>query len=74
MTVRDDSDKVVGSAFLAAGTLDMNGTSPVCVFAFTVAGIPDAKSYTIEVGNRRGVTYAAEDLNADRWSFELTAK
>lgn len=74
VTVRDDTDKVVGSAFLAAGTLAMTTAKPVCVFDFTVTGIPDAKSYAIEIGHRRGVTFSAADLEADKWSVELTAK
>ena len=73
VTVRDDTDKVVGSAFLAAGTLAMTTAKPVCVFEFTVTGIPDAKSYAIEIGQRRGVTYSAADLEANEWSLALTA-
>lgn len=72
VSVRDDADKVVGSGALAAGTLDFT-THVVCVFRFSVTGIPDATFYTVEIGSRGKLTFSKDDLDAKHWSIVMTA-
>jgi hypothetical protein len=71
VSVRDDTDKVVGAGSLAAGTLGFMAAA-VCFFAFTVEGVPDAKFYTVEVGHRGKLTFSAADLEAKHWVADMT--
>jgi Uncharacterised protein family UPF0547 len=69
--VRDDTDKVVGSASLTSGTLAFD-KAPECIFRFTVDGVSDAKFYTIEVGGRGKLAFSADSLKATNWSAALS--
>lgn len=72
VTVRDDTDKVVGTAALGSGTLGFS-SNPVCVFTFTVPDVPAAKFITVEVGHRGSLTFSAADLDTQHWSVQIQA-
>jgi Uncharacterised protein family UPF0547 len=72
VTVRDETDRVVGTVALGSGTLGFTSTA-VCVFTFTVPDVPAAKFITVEVGHRGSLTFSAADLDTQHWSVQIQA-
>jgi Uncharacterised protein family UPF0547 len=72
VTVRDETDRVVGTVALGSGALGFTSTA-VCVFKFTVPDVPDAKFISVEVGHRGRLTFSAADLDTQHWSVQIQA-
>lgn len=60
VTVEDASGTVVGSGSLGAG----HPSPGVCVFAFTVKGVPSSKFYKVEVSHRGYITVDKSEVGA----------
>jgi hypothetical protein len=71
VTVEDETGRVVGVGTLGEGRLDY-GSEAVCVFPFTVVGVPRAAFYTVSVGRRGGLAFSFEDLSSQGWFAGLT--
>jgi hypothetical protein len=69
VVVTNEQGTVIGT-----GSLGLGSTSPDrdCVFNFTVADLPEARFYGVEVSHRGKVTFSREQLEQDRWNVELT--
>jgi len=66
--VRDEAGKTVGSTELV---YDSQSSAGQCVYRWEMT-VADAKSYSIEVGQRGAGTYSAADLNRRYWQVATT--
>ena len=66
--VRDEAGNTIGSTELV---YDSHSSASQCVYRWEV-NVGDAKSYSIEVGERGAGTYSAEDLNRRHWQIATT--
>ena len=66
--VRDEAGTTVGSTELV---YDSHSSASQCVYRWEMT-VGDAKSYSIEVGQRGAGTYSAEDLNSRYWQVATT--
>jgi hypothetical protein len=69
VVVTNEQGTVIGTGSLGQGSTSPDGD---CVFNFTVAGVPEARFYGVEVSHRGKVTFSHEQLDQDRWNVELT--
>lgn len=80
VVVKDGAGEVIGTGSLQLGTV-----GPVsddwrevlrsdCVMRFTVRTTREADFYTIEVGERGGLTLAHQELVARQWSVEIVIR
>jgi hypothetical protein len=69
VAVRDERGSALGSAALSSGSAD--AARRACVYRFTVRSLPDARTYTIEVGNLGGLKYSFADLTKTGWKVGL---
>jgi hypothetical protein len=67
--VRDESGATVAGAILAEGVPEE--TKRGCVYHFSVEALPDAASYTVQVGARVGPTYKRADIAQAGWRVAL---
>lgn len=67
VVIKDESSKVLATGSLGSGTID----SGVCLFHFTVSGVPDANFYEVEVSHRGNVTYSKADIEKADWEVDL---
>ena len=69
VVVRDDGGAVVARGGLSAGTArpERNG----CSFSFSIAGLPEAAAYNVEIGRRGGLTYSRGDLESMGWKVAI---
>jgi hypothetical protein len=68
--VRDESGTTVAGAVLDQGIPEE--THRGCVYHFTVAKLPSAKTYTVQVGARVGPTYQRSDLARHGWKVAMS--
>ncbi len=69
VSVRDGAGAVLATSRLARGVADASKRG--CVFPFTVAGIPQAATYSVSVGGRAGLAYPRAALTANGWQVAL---
>lgn len=69
VVVRDGDGSILATAALEQGSRAIQ--SSVCVFAFTVGGLPEADFYTVAVGRRGDLTYSFDDLEQAGWFISL---
>jgi hypothetical protein len=67
--VKDESGKVLATGSLGSGKITDPAT---CEFSFSLADVPDAKFYQIEVSHRGALTYSRDDLDKRGWKVEFT--
>jgi hypothetical protein len=67
--IRGEGGAVLAATALADGTPDP--THRGCAFPFSVARLPAAGSYTVQVGARTAMTYPTADLASAGWRIEL---
>jgi hypothetical protein len=67
--VHDESGGIVAGAVLSTGTPEE--THRGCVYHFTVAKLPVARTYAVQVGTRVGPTVTRAALAADVWRMTL---
>lgn len=67
VVVMDDAGKTIGTSSLGPGRA--RGGS--CVFPFTVAGLPDANDYQVDVSRRGAVACSRWDLVTSSWEADL---
>ena len=72
VTVRDETDAIIGTGRLSQGKLTASGFFGKCRFEFTIRDVPEAGFYTIEVSRRGGLTYSAEELDGLSWMVAFT--
>ena len=69
-------DEVANQSGLTTTTKRRSSSSDdspiVCQFPVTVADIPDADFYRIEIGRRSPVEYSKADMEAQNWKLSLT--
>jgi hypothetical protein len=80
VVVRDSEDKSVAVGRLERGTATnrngLGGREPVystCRMQFTVSDVPDSDVYTIEIGNRGGLTFSKDELAEKEWRVTIFA-
>jgi hypothetical protein len=69
VTLTDGDGKVLATSSLGPGT--PNGLGD-CEFTFSLGGVPEVASYSVEVGDRGRLTYLLEDMRSAGWTFGLT--
>ena len=69
VTVKDESDTVIGQGELGKGQIDLNfdRSKIACHFEFSVPGLPRAARYQIDTGSPGSFSYAFDDLVSKRW-------
>lgn len=72
VVVRDGAGTIIAKSVLIAAAYDAAGDPNQCAYAFTIAGVPDAPFYSVEVGHRGAVTYSRADLDTLGWKLGLT--
>lgn len=72
VTVRDESDDIVGVGELAYQPPEGPVPPRRCDYIFTVDELPAAPFYQVEVGERGSLDFSADDLGAQGWHVELT--
>lgn len=72
VTVKDEGGTVIATGSLDQGTSDPTYPTVVCRFTFTIANIPDAKFYSIEVTHRGALTYSQDQLNHNGWKVNAS--
>lgn len=68
VTATDETGKIVGSTELV---YDSRSSAGQCLFTWEMT-VGDAKSYSIEVGERAAGVYTAEDLDRRYWQIAFT--
>jgi hypothetical protein len=68
--VKNESGAIIATGSLDAGVSDAAYPTVVCHFAYTIANIPGAKFYTVEVSHRGGLTYSQDQLNGNGWKSD----
>lgn len=68
ITVRDGNGTIIASGTLDAGKLVTNG----CEMPFSIANVPEVPFYSIEIGRRGGYSISLVELQAQRWTLELS--
>jgi D-arabinose 1-dehydrogenase-like Zn-dependent alcohol dehydrogenase len=69
VVVTNEQGTVVGTGSLGPGSTT---SSLDCDFTFTVADLPEARFYGIEVSHRGRVTFSRQQLDQDGWDVGLT--
>jgi hypothetical protein len=69
VVIRDGNGNTLATGHLQPGEVK---STVECVFAFEVAGVPDADFYSVEVSHRGELSYARADLEASGWVVSLT--
>lgn len=65
VTLKDETGKILGSAFLGTGS----GLAIQCTWTFTFEKVPtSAKFYSFEVGGRGAITYSNADMVTSGWT------
>lgn len=74
VTVSDGSGKLLATGTTGIGKLPIQGeyTTVTCVIPITVADVPKADFYKIQVGHRGEMTYSYDDLEAQGWQLGLS--
>lgn len=73
VTVKNDKGALIAVGMLASGDPSYLGPGDfVCTYPFTIAGVPSAKFYSIEVAHRGAQIYSAADLAAKHDTIDLT--
>ena len=72
VTVKNESGTVIATGSLDDGVSDATYPTVVCHFSFTIASVPDAKFYSIEVTHRGALTYSQDHLNSDGWKVDAS--
>ncbi|MBW4445115.1 MAG: hypothetical protein KME10_28805 [Plectolyngbya sp. WJT66-NPBG17] len=72
MLIKDGNGKLIATGSLGKGSLAELGSDPACVFSVAVENIPSSDFYTIEIGNRKGMTYCKEEMQQKKWRLELS--
>jgi hypothetical protein len=67
--VKGEGGSAMGSASLSSGSAD--ATRRACIYHFTVRSLPDAQTYTVEVGKLGGLRYSLADLTKTGWNVGL---
>lgn len=71
--VRDESGTLIATGALGDGNeQSAPGALKICVFTFTVADVPDAAFYSVEIANRGELTYSAAEMDAADWAIGMT--
>jgi hypothetical protein len=68
VTLKDGDGKVLATSFLDSGS----GTANSCSFTFSLANVPEAPFYTVEISHRGQLSYSLSDMKAQDWSLSLT--
>lgn len=68
VTVRDGSGTILGTSSLGPG----EELVVWCQFEFTVAGIPKADFYEIEVGRRGSLSYSYDEMARNDWNVSFS--
>jgi hypothetical protein len=72
VVLRNEAGTILGDGSLGAGTTTDPDGYVTCHFAFEIAGVPDAKFYSIKIGKRDGPTYSLDELSGKGWQVLLT--
>lgn len=72
VTIKNESGAIIATGSLDAGVSDPSYPTVVCRFSYTIANVPGAKFYTIEVSHRGGLTYSQDQLDAAGWKADAT--
>ncbi len=66
--VRNESGTVVATDELGRGLPEPDGS---CRFYVTVSGLPDADAYTIQFGDREGISKSRDDFGGNVWDLDI---
>jgi hypothetical protein len=70
--VKNEAGSLIATGNLGVGKVEPVGRYGGCVFPFSILNVPIAKFYTIEVGDRKGVTYSAQQMKDANWTIGIT--
>jgi len=71
VTVKNETGVIIGTgALVGTGRVAYGATK--CEYTFTVAGLPEANFYSIEVGRRGELTYSRAEIEAKTWHIEFS--
>jgi hypothetical protein len=69
IVVKDEEGTTIATGTLGEGRVRAN--SDQCYFLFTIPDVPDAESYSIEIGFFGPVHYSRDELNNLNWNLAL---
>lgn len=70
VTVKNQDGSIIATGRLEAGRITNQGVN--CTFNFSVAGIPDATFYSVEVSHRGELRYSKAELEQQNWTVTFT--